>query len=62
MMFEKAKQFVAEVVVEMKKVSWPSVQELRGSTVVVIVTVILIAIFVGVVDRILAMGLEKVLR
>jgi preprotein translocase subunit SecE len=61
-MFEKAKQFVADVVVEMRKVSWPSVQELRGSTVVVIVTVILIAIFVGVVDRILSIGLERVLR
>lgn len=61
-MFEKAKRFVADVVVEMKKVSWPSIQELRGSTVVVIVTVILIAIFVGVVDRILSIGLERVLR
>lgn len=61
-MIEKAKQFVADVVVEMKKVSWPSREELRGSTVVVIVTVILIAIFIGVVDRILAFGLARVLR
>jgi preprotein translocase subunit SecE len=61
-MFEKAKQFVADVVVEMKKVSWPSMLELRGSTVVVIVTVILVAVFIGVVDRILAFGLRQVLR
>ena len=39
-MIEKAKKFVSDVVVEMKKVSWPSVNELRGSTMVVIVTVI----------------------
>lgn len=62
MMIEKAKQFVADVVVEMKKVSWPTVPELRGSTMVVIVTVILVAIFIGFVDRILAFGLKQVLR
>ena len=33
--------------IEMKKVSWPSLNELRGSTVVVIVTVIILSIFIG---------------
>jgi len=61
-MIGKAKQFVSDVIVEMKKVSWPSRTELRGSTMVVIVTVILVAIFIGVVDRLLALGLEQVLR
>ncbi len=61
-MIEKAKQFVADVVVEMKKVSWPTVPELRGSTTVVIVTVFLVAIFIGLVDRILSLGLKQVLR
>ena len=61
-MIEKAKQFVADVIVEMKKVSWPSVAELRESTMVVIVTVIILAIFVGLVDRILAFGLGQILR
>ena len=61
MMIQKAKKFVSDVVVEMKKVSWPTRDELRGSTMVVIVTVIIIAIFIGVVDRILSFGLERVL-
>ena len=60
-MMEKAKKFVSDVVSEMKKVSWPTVNELRGSTMVVIVTVIIIAIFIGIVDRILSLGLERVL-
>lgn len=60
-MFEKAKKFVQNVVSEMKMVSWPTRTELRGSTMVVIVTVIIIAIFIGVVDRILSLGLERVL-
>jgi preprotein translocase subunit SecE len=61
-MIEKAKQFVTDVIVEMKKVSWPTVPELRGSTTVVIVTVFLVAIFIGIVDRVLAFGLKQVLR
>ncbi len=60
-MIEKARKFVEDVVAEMKKVSWPTRAELRGSTMVVIVTVIIIAIFIGIVDRILSMGLERVL-
>ena len=60
-MIDKIKKFVSDVVVELKKVSWPSREELRGSTLVVIVAVILIAVFIGVVDRILAFGLAQVL-
>jgi preprotein translocase subunit SecE len=60
-MIEKAKKFVSDVVVEMKKVSWPTINELKGSTMVVIVTVIIISIFIGFVDRILSLGLERVL-
>jgi preprotein translocase subunit SecE len=60
-MIAKGRQFVADVVVEMKKVSWPSWNELKGSTTVVIVTVIILSIFIGVVDRILNLGLERVL-
>ena len=60
-MIEKSKKFLSDVAVEMKKVSWPTRTELRGSTMVVIVTVIVIAIFIGIVDRILSLGLERVL-
>ena len=60
-MIEKIKKFTSDVVVELKKVSWPTRQELRGSTLVVIVTVILMAVFIGLVDRILSFGLERVL-
>ena len=40
-MIAKAKKFTDDVVIEMKKVSWPTRNELRGSTMVVIVTVII---------------------
>jgi preprotein translocase subunit SecE len=60
-MIEKSRKFITDVISEMKKVSWPTRNELRGSTLVVIVTVIIISIFIGIVDRILSLGLERVL-
>jgi len=61
-MLEKAKKFIVDVRAEMGKVSWPTRNELRGSTTVVIVTVIIVAIFIGLVDRFLAFGLEQILN
>ncbi len=57
----KVKEFATDVRAEMKKVTWPTREELRGSTMVVIVTVIILSIFIGVVDRILSFGLERFL-
>jgi preprotein translocase subunit SecE len=49
-MIEKIKQFFREVKTETAKVVYPSREELIGSTLVVIVTVIAISLFLGVVD------------
>ena len=53
------REFWKNVGVEITKVSWPTRDELRASTVVVIVTVLIVAAFIGVVDRVLnvAVGL-----
>jgi len=39
-----------EVVVELKKVTWPNAQETRSATVVVIITVFIMAFFLGIFD------------
>lgn len=39
-----------EVVVELKKVTWPNAQETRSATVVVIITVFIMAVFLGIFD------------
>jgi preprotein translocase subunit SecE len=52
----QGREFVKEVRVESTKVSWPSRNELRDSTIVVIVTVLIVSAFVGLVDRVLSMG------
>lgn len=48
--FTKAAQFLREVKVELKKVTWPSRQQTIGSTAVVIALVMLISLFLGLVD------------
>jgi preprotein translocase subunit SecE len=44
------KQFIAEAVQELKKVTWPNRKETLGTTGVVLILVILIAIYLGMVD------------
>ncbi len=51
-------QFLREVKVELKKVTWPSRKQTMGSTAVVIVLVIIISIYLGVVD----FGLSGLMR
>ncbi len=58
----QAREFFKEVRVESTKVSWPTRNELRDSTIVVIVTVLIISGFVGIVDRILTLGVGLLFR
>jgi preprotein translocase subunit SecE len=51
-------QFLREVKIELKKVTWPSRKQTLGSTLVVIVVIILISIFLGSVD----IGLSSLIR
>ncbi len=50
-MVRKIKAFFDSVVFEMKKVSWPSWEELKGSTIVVLVMSAIVASFLFVIDR-----------
>ena len=47
-------QFFKSAYMELKKVSWLSKKELISSTIVIIIFIFIIAIFVGIVDFILA--------
>ncbi len=53
-MFGKIKDFFKEVKIELKKVVFPSRDEVIGSTKVVIVLVLIIATFLGFVDMLLS--------
>ncbi len=58
----RGREFLKEVRVESTKVSWPTRNELRDSTVVVIVTVLIVSVFIGIVDRVLTFGLGLLFR
>ncbi|MBU0634640.1 MAG: preprotein translocase subunit SecE [Candidatus Omnitrophica bacterium] len=46
----KIKAFFSNVKLEMFKVSWPTREELLNSTAVVVVSVALLAVFIGMAD------------
>jgi preprotein translocase subunit SecE len=48
---ERFREYTKDVRGELAKVSWPTREELRDSTMVVIVTVLLVAAFIGIVDQ-----------
>ncbi len=50
---EKIKLFISETRTELKKVTWPTREELKESTKVVIISTFIVTIFVGVVDQVL---------
>jgi preprotein translocase subunit SecE len=56
-MFTRLSEFVQSALVESKKVTWPSRQELTESTQVVVVATMIIMLFLFVVDRGLAFAL-----
>ncbi|MDX1638557.1 MAG: preprotein translocase subunit SecE [Balneolaceae bacterium] len=57
---DKIKEFLIGVRKEMKKVSWPSQQELVDNTIVVMVFTVLISAFIFVVDQVYSTILEAI--
>jgi preprotein translocase subunit SecE len=55
-------EYVKDVRVEMSKVSWPTREELRESTLVVIIMVFLMMVFIGIIDRVLSLAFEALVR
>ena len=47
---ERISRFLKEVRAEMRKVVWPNRKELTTYTIVVIVTVVIVAVFISLVD------------
>ena len=58
-MVGKIKKFTSEVVSEMKKVSWPSKEQLRESTVVVIVVTGILTAFTFIIDEVMTFFMKS---
>lgn len=59
---KKIKTFILEVKTELTKVSWSTRQELIGSTFVVIVITLILAVFIGIMDLLLSKILSLVFK
>lgn len=55
---KKMMQFIRDSVAEMKKVVWPSREEVISSTKVVLVSTVIFALVLGVVDFVLLLGID----
>ena len=58
---QTSKQFYVDVRGEMKKVSWPSRDEVFGTTVIVVASVFFFGLYLGLVDGILSQGFKLIL-
>jgi preprotein translocase subunit SecE len=59
---KKVREFFHDVVVEFRRVSWPSRREVVGSTTVVVVMVLVLAVFLAAVDNALSWVVGLILR
>lgn len=59
---KRLRQFLHEVRVEMRLVTWPTVDDVKSTTLVVILTVFFFGFFLFGVDLIVSQGVERVLK
>jgi preprotein translocase subunit SecE len=59
---EKVKSFYNDVRGEMRKVTAPSLKEVRATTTVVIITVFIFALYFGIIDFIIQHGVAALFR
>ena len=60
-MFEKIRKFFSEIIAELKKVTWPTREELKESTKLVIIATFVVTLFVGLVDQLLTLLIRRLL-
>jgi preprotein translocase subunit SecE len=60
--FERTKDYVNELKLEMRRVTWPNRKQVQGTTAVVIFSVFLFAGYFEVVDSILSRGVNAIFR
>ncbi|MBU0983010.1 MAG: preprotein translocase subunit SecE [candidate division Zixibacteria bacterium] len=57
---KKIEKYLKETMAELRKMTWPSKDELIGSTIVTVVVSVIVAAFIGIVDRILLLVVQAV--
>ena len=60
-MFNKISQYIKESYVELRRVVWPSRRQTLDHTVAVIGISLGVALFLGLIDYLLTLGLEQII-
>ena len=60
-MVKKIGKFFSEMKGEMKKVTWPTRDELKESTKLVIIATFVVTLFIGTIDQILTLVIRRLL-
>ena len=60
-LIDRTKKYLNDVKVEATKVSWPTRDEVKGSTTVVLVAVFIIGVFIYVVDILISRIVQRIL-
>jgi preprotein translocase subunit SecE len=58
----KAKEFLSEVRAEMRKVSFPTRDEVVATTIVVLITSFVFAVFLFAADRLIIWGYQNIVK
>jgi preprotein translocase subunit SecE len=60
--FSKISNYIRESIAELKKVAWPTQKQTINYTLLIIGISLVLAFFIGIVDYILALGVEKIIK
>lgn len=58
----RLQNYIRDVLLELRKVTWPTREELRGATITVIIFAVVCSIFVGVVDSALGAFVSSIAK
>ena len=61
-MIEQLKVFFAEAKSEFKKISWPTLEDIKGSTAVVCVTIFFVMVLLAVYDLIISSLIKLIIK
>ena len=60
--FQKISNYIKDSIAELKKVTWPTRKQTVNYTLLVVGISLGLAVFIGIVDYILSLGLQKVIK